>query len=212
MMCFNPKFSWGHNLSFFALGPSMVLMIEWLVLLLDGIKCMYIAVDQLSTIWVIIRYSKVVNSRHCFVSIQPQCLVTEETYLPSSAHSHKDNLCIQPVSYVVYNYWYNIWWYICRGGCPCNYSKCCFIPLKRCILIPWHIYCCCLSHWSICSLGDAILWSQSEQGRTDPYQGRIWTNTHLARGSSYTCTCVPGYMHNYMQYFTCLVLLCIVVL
>ena len=50
MMCFNPKFSWGHNLSFFALGPSMVLMIEWLVLLLDGIKCMYIAVDQLSTI------------------------------------------------------------------------------------------------------------------------------------------------------------------
>ncbi len=130
-MCFNPKFSWGHNLSFFALGPSMVLMIEWLVLLLDGIKCMYIAVDQLSTIWVIIRYSKVVNSRHCFVSIQPQCLVTEETYLPSSAHSHKDNLCIQPVSYVVYNYWYNIWWYICRGGCPCNYSKCCFIPLKR---------------------------------------------------------------------------------
>ncbi|XP_064382398.1 integrator complex subunit 9-like isoform X2 [Halichondria panicea] len=28
--------------------------------------------------------------------LAPQCLVTEETYLPSSAHSHKDNLCIQP--------------------------------------------------------------------------------------------------------------------
>ena len=23
MMCFNPKFGWGHNLSFFGLGPCM---------------------------------------------------------------------------------------------------------------------------------------------------------------------------------------------
>ena len=33
--------------------------------------------------------------------IQPQCLVTDETYLPSTAHAQKENVCLQPVSWCV---------------------------------------------------------------------------------------------------------------
>ena len=127
-------------------------------LLTQGSICLWLTNCWRSLQWVSgwsCVWSNFYHISHLSSSPQPQCLVTAECYLPSAAHSQKENVCLQPVSSQTGSFTLFL-----SHPFPSN-----FLPFPlTCSLFPLPPF---------YFPGDAILWSNSREDHPYSFEGKV---------------------------------------